>query len=97
MASRTDEEWASAIERKVAQVLADGSGTDYAPAITVPDKLFAQTIDHTLLKPDATPAQIDGLCEEARKYGFKVFISHIFLLLVVFFASFSHAYGGCRC
>ena len=27
-------------------------------------------IDHTLLKPDATPDQIAQLCFEARKYGF---------------------------
>ena len=27
-------------------------------------------IDHTLLKPDATPAQIDQLCDEAMSYGF---------------------------
>ncbi|PFH48647.1 hypothetical protein AMATHDRAFT_149434 [Amanita thiersii Skay4041] len=35
------------------------------------DPLFPQTIDHTLLKPDATPAQIDELCDQARKYDFK--------------------------
>ncbi|MDO4568168.1 MAG: deoxyribose-phosphate aldolase [Clostridia bacterium] len=28
-------------------------------------------IDHTLLKPDATPEQIAKLCDEARRYGFK--------------------------
>jgi deoxyribose-phosphate aldolase len=27
-------------------------------------------IDHTLLKPEATPAQITTLCEEAKEYGF---------------------------
>ncbi len=31
---------------------------------------LAKMIDHTLLKPDATPDQITRLCEEARKYGF---------------------------
>lgn len=30
----------------------------------------AKQIDHTLLKPVATAADIDHLCEEARKYGF---------------------------
>ena len=34
--------------------------------------LVVEHIDHTLLKPDATPAQITVLCEEAKKYGFKV-------------------------
>jgi deoxyribose-phosphate aldolase len=31
---------------------------------------LAHMIDHTLLKPEATPAQIDRLCAEARQYGF---------------------------
>src|SRR5512136_3434042 len=31
---------------------------------------LAKTIDHTLLKPDATHDQIAQLCYEARKYGF---------------------------
>ena len=31
---------------------------------------IAAMIDHTLLKPDATPDQIAQLCYEARKYGF---------------------------
>ena len=34
------------------------------------DPDLAKTIDHTLLKPDATPDQIAQLCFEARKYGF---------------------------
>lgn len=31
---------------------------------------IASYIDHTLLKPEATPADIKKLCEEAAKYGF---------------------------
>lgn len=31
---------------------------------------LARTIDHTLLKPDATAAQIDRLCDEARAHDF---------------------------
>jgi len=34
------------------------------------DPDIASLIDHTLLKPDATPDQIAQLCYEARKYGF---------------------------
>jgi deoxyribose-phosphate aldolase len=30
----------------------------------------AGLIDHTLLKPDASQADIEGLCEEARRFGF---------------------------
>ena len=33
-------------------------------------KELAKTIDHTLLKPDATTKQIEKLCAEAREYGF---------------------------
>jgi deoxyribose-phosphate aldolase len=31
---------------------------------------IAKMIDHTLLKPDATSAQIEQICAEARQYGF---------------------------
>jgi deoxyribose-phosphate aldolase len=33
-------------------------------------KDIAKAIDHTLLKPEATYAQIDALCAEAKKFGF---------------------------
>ncbi|MEJ2580116.1 MAG: deoxyribose-phosphate aldolase [Acidobacteriota bacterium] len=33
-------------------------------------KDLARYIDHTLLRPDATPADIDRLCDEAAEYGF---------------------------
>ncbi len=33
-------------------------------------KRLASAIDHTLLKPEATPDQIDQLCEQAMEYGF---------------------------
>lgn len=42
------------------------SGLGAIPA----DKALAGAIDHTMLKPDATPDQIAQLCFEARKYGF---------------------------
>lgn len=71
--SRTNDEWEAVIEAKVAEVVADTSLMNYAPDITTADKTFALTIDHTLLKPDATPSQVDTLCDEAIKYGFKVF------------------------
>ena len=31
---------------------------------------FAKTVDHTLLKPDATEEQIVALCAEASRYHF---------------------------
>jgi deoxyribose-phosphate aldolase len=33
-------------------------------------KTLAQTIDHTILKPEATPEQIRRLCSEAKEFGF---------------------------
>ena len=33
-------------------------------------KPLASYIDHTLLRPDASPADIDDLCDEATEYGF---------------------------
>ena len=35
-------------------------------------KKLAKTVDHTVLKLDATSAQIDSLCSEARTEDFKV-------------------------
>ncbi|KAI5846298.1 hypothetical protein DFP73DRAFT_511390 [Morchella snyderi] len=69
--SRTTEEWEAAVQAKIDEVLADTSTTNYAPEISTADKDFALTIDHTLLKPDATPDQVDKLCDEAVKYSFK--------------------------
>ena len=40
-----------------------------AHALSSPEDLAA-VLDHTLLKPDATPAQIQKLCEEAIQFGF---------------------------
>ena len=36
----------------------------------IPDPGLAALIDHTILKPDATPAEIATLCQEARQYRF---------------------------
>lgn len=38
--------------------------------MTAEQQLLAAMIDHTLLKPEATPAQIATLCDEAREYTF---------------------------
>lgn len=43
-------------------------------------KEVARLIDHTLLKPEATYAEIDQLCDEARQYGFaSVCVNPIFV------------------
>ena len=73
---RTDSEWHTFLEGKIAQVL----NTQTDPVIVGPlasitspdDARFSLAIDHTMLKQDATPPQIDALCDDAIKYGFKV-------------------------
>jgi deoxyribose-phosphate aldolase len=46
------------------------SMTSPVPVELAGDSGFASLIDHTLLKPEATRADILRLCEEARRYGF---------------------------
>ena len=41
-----------------------------APGLGAVPEDIAKYIDHTLLKPDATYADIDKLCDEARRFGF---------------------------
>jgi deoxyribose-phosphate aldolase len=56
---------------KVRDVVANGADrvSFHGPASEVPLDL-ASYIDHTLLKPDATAAEIDQLCHEAEQYSF---------------------------
>jgi deoxyribose-phosphate aldolase len=55
----------------VGQVVKAGASRVSSALGAVPaDQAIASKIDHTLLKPDATPDQIAQLCFEARKFGF---------------------------
>ncbi len=56
---------------KVRSVVATGAGriAYSGDGAAVPPDL-AKYIDHTLLRPDATAADIDTLCAEAREFGF---------------------------
>ncbi len=56
---------------KVRRIVANGADrvSYHGNGSDVPLDL-AKFIDHTLLKPDATAADIDTLCDEAREYGF---------------------------
>ncbi len=56
---------------KVRQIVANGADrvSYHGNGSDVPLDL-AKFIDHTLLKPDASAADIDTLCDEARDYGF---------------------------
>ena len=64
----TPQEW-RAIISEVAREL-EVYEQDYCPDISKID--IARTIDHTLLKLDANPKQIDELCAEARVANFAV-------------------------
>lgn len=56
---------------KVRAIVANGASrvTFSGPAAEVPADLH-RYIDHTLLKPEATQAQIDQICDEAVEYNF---------------------------
>jgi len=70
----TNEEWSNVIEK--AEKAVPSSFPQYkAPGLGTPG--FAKSIDHTLLKLDATKHQIEELCEEAREHNFKVSRSHL--------------------
>ncbi len=63
------EEDVARIAERVKQLLSQAPGeSDDTPAIP-PDQL-AKLIDHTLLRPEATSADIQKLCDEARRYRF---------------------------
>lgn len=52
------------------------------PVAATPPPSLAAAIDHTLLKPEATPSQIEVLCAEARQYGFaSVCVNPVFVPL----------------
>ncbi|KAL2054183.1 hypothetical protein ABVK25_005722 [Lepraria finkii] len=64
----TDEEWLDHINQ------AEKDLPNTPVIFKVPDvgtEAFAKTIDHTLLKLDATKEQIDAICEEATRFDFK--------------------------
>ena len=55
----------------VRHVVSHGAGRiSYSGEAAEVPRDLARYIDHTLLRPDATAADIDKLCDEARAYGF---------------------------
>jgi deoxyribose-phosphate aldolase len=55
------------------------------------DSALAAVIDHTCLRPDALPAEIDRLCDEARSFGFRTVC-----VQPVFVARAAHRLSGSR-
>ena len=68
----TDEEWLDIIDQAEKNL-------PLTPVVykapNLGSEAFAKTIDHTLLKLDATKEQVDAICEEARMFNFKVCIT----------------------
>ncbi len=61
----------SQCSQRVLQVVENGAGRISAGLGYIPrDLSIARLIDHTLLKPDASAAEIAQLCREAREYHF---------------------------
>jgi len=56
--------------RKTRCIIDAGADRISAGPATQVDASIARLIDHTLLKPDASRADITKLCEEARRFGF---------------------------
>lgn len=69
---RTDSEWEAFVHEKASEIESNLSTGPFASIMSPSDDRFPPALDHTLLKPDATPSQIDVLCAEAIKFGFKV-------------------------
>ncbi|KAF2089960.1 deoxyribose-phosphate aldolase [Saccharata proteae CBS 121410] len=63
----TNPEWAALVDSTEKQLQISKSPNRVPDAGSV---AFAKTIDHTLLKLDTTVAQIDSLCDEARRERF---------------------------
>ena len=68
LAPTTQHGW-SAMFDQTEQELSSSPIQYEAPSIGT--ESFAKTIDHTLLKLDATSEQVDKLCEEAKRFNFK--------------------------
>ncbi|KAJ7058175.1 hypothetical protein C8F01DRAFT_1149843 [Mycena amicta] len=74
MTTTNDGDWPTRVKAKVAEVFANEDfvvpETQFS-SITAPNLTFALAIDQTLLKPEATPAQINSLCDQAIMHKFK--------------------------
>jgi hypothetical protein len=71
MSPSTSEEWKTTIA-EVAGALDTAKPTIAIPVNKLTASSLAKTIDHTLLKTDATEDQITELCKEAIQYDFAV-------------------------
>lgn len=80
----TNPEWQAQIDETIRHVLKEVESGERANKVYEGPRMrngeealkqLAKTIDHTVLKLDATSSVVDGLCSEARTEGFKVRLS----------------------
>jgi deoxyribose-phosphate aldolase len=70
VARRVAERLGEAGRGEIADAILRAKKTDWAPPEVVAIRELARFIDRTNLKPEATGADIDRLCDEAREFGF---------------------------
>jgi hypothetical protein len=68
---KTNDEW-KAIIQEVSAALDSSQPQPAISAQSLTPSTLGKTIDHTLLKLDATPTQVTATCNEAIKYNFAV-------------------------
>ena len=71
----TNEEWAKIIDeitKEADQARGENESKPTISSSSLTAKSLAKTIDHTLLKLDATEEQVTQLCDEAKEYDFAV-------------------------
>lgn len=68
----TYSEWEAFIHEKALESESDLCAGPLSSIMSPLDDRFPLALDHTLLKQNATPSEIDILCDEAIKFGFKV-------------------------
>ncbi|KAA0158368.1 hypothetical protein FNF31_05438 [Cafeteria roenbergensis] len=74
LASRACRAGAGVLAVSAAAAVAECAGADAKPTGSAPAQVsaakLASVFDHTLLKPEASPADVRALCEEAHRYSF---------------------------
>lgn len=68
--------WSTLISTFTTSLTVDTNKTHSHPALEGDSKALNKTVDHTLLKLDATEEQFNQLYQEAREYDFAVRILH---------------------
>ena len=72
LTAQTQRAIAGAEQKQQQQNGSSNGSSNGAHVVDMDQAALAKTIDHTLLKLEATLPQIDGLCDEARRERFAV-------------------------